>query len=220
MALCSNIATDSDQDTFGGFEFAQIGAASPSGIKSEPQKTQNPNRDQARPHRSVLNALTTSSDISSAVSWIWLKFQVPRAQDKPMNVMVDPDRIALIDPSDFTAPYNLALAGAIEAQGRWVRLVGQAGGLLHRQGLQHGHFYPILDTPWGRRLPGATTRLVKGACQGVDMFRLFSLLTAIEAKIAHFQWSPIPALDCWIIRSLRWRLPVVLTWHDSLPGNG
>jgi len=137
-----------------------------------------------------------------------------------MNVMVDPDRIALIDPSDFTAPYNLALAGAIEAQGRWVRLVGQAGGLLHRQGLQHGHFYPMLDTPWGRRLPGATTRLVKGACQGVDMFRLFSLLTAIEAKIAHFQWSPIPALDCWIIRSLRWRLPVVLTWHDSLPGNG
>jgi len=137
-----------------------------------------------------------------------------------MNEMVAPDRIALIDPSDFTTPYNLALASAIEAQGRWVRLVGQAGSLLHRREFQHGHFYPILATPWGRRLPKATVRLVKGACQGVDMLRLFSFLAAIEAKIAHFQWSPLPAVDSWIIRSLRRRLPVVLTWHDSLPGNG
>jgi glycosyltransferase involved in cell wall biosynthesis len=137
-----------------------------------------------------------------------------------MNVGLDPDRIALIDPSDFTTPYNLALAGAMEAQGRWVHLVGQAGSLLHRQGIEHGHFYPILATPLGRRLPKGTVRLVKGACQSVDMLRLSSLLAAIEARIVHFQWSPLPAIDCWIIRSLRRRLPVVLTWHDSLPGNG
>lgn len=137
-----------------------------------------------------------------------------------MNMMLDPDRIALIDPSDFTTPYNLALAGAIQAQGRWVRLVGQAGSLLHRQGVQHGHFYPILATPWGRRLPRGTVRFVKGACQGIDMLRLFSLLTSIEARIVHFQWSPLPAIDFWVIRSLRRRLPVVLTWHDSLPCHG
>lgn len=137
-----------------------------------------------------------------------------------MSVALDPDRIALIDPSDFTTPYNLALADAIEAQGRWVRLVGQAGSLPHRQGLQHGHFYPLLATPWGRRLPSGTVRLVKGACQGFDMLRLFSFLAAIEARIAHFQWSPLPAIDCWIIRSLRHRLPVVLTLHDSNPCHG
>ena len=137
-----------------------------------------------------------------------------------MNMMVDPDRIALIDPSDFTIPYNLALAGAIEAEGRWVRLVGQAGSPLHRQGLQHGHFYPILATAWGRRLPSGMMRLVKGACQGVDMLRLLSLVTAIEANIVHFQWSPLPAIDYWIIRSLRRRLPIVLTWHDSHAGHG
>jgi glycosyltransferase involved in cell wall biosynthesis len=137
-----------------------------------------------------------------------------------MSVALDSDRIALIDPSDFTTPYNLALASAIEAQGRRVRLVGQAGSLPHRQGLQDGHFYPILATRWGRRLPSGTVRLVKGACQGVDMLRLSSLLAAIEARIAHFQWSPLPAIDCWIIRSLRRRLPVVLTWHDSHPCHG
>jgi glycosyltransferase involved in cell wall biosynthesis len=137
-----------------------------------------------------------------------------------MSVALDPDRIVLIDPSDFTTPYNLALAGAIEAQGRWVCLVGQAGGLPGRQRLQHGHFYPFLATPWGRRLPSGTVRLVKGACQGVDMLRLFSLLAAIEAKIVHFQWSPLPAIDFLIIRFLRRRLPVVLTWHDSHPYQG
>jgi glycosyltransferase involved in cell wall biosynthesis len=52
------------------------------------------------------------------------------------------------------------------------------------------------------------------------MVRLFGLLRAIEARIAHFQWSPLPAFDCWFIRALRRGLPVVLTWHDSLPGNG
>jgi glycosyltransferase involved in cell wall biosynthesis len=137
-----------------------------------------------------------------------------------MNDVLDPNRIALIDPSDFTTPYNLALAAAIENRGGWVRLVGQAGSSLHRQGVHQGHFYPILTTSWGRRLPQGTLRLVKGACQGVDMLRLSGLLTAIEAKIAHFQWSPLPALDCWFIRTLRRHLPVVLTWHDSLPGNG
>jgi glycosyltransferase involved in cell wall biosynthesis len=137
-----------------------------------------------------------------------------------MSAALDPDRIVLIDPSDFTTPYNLALAGAIDAQGRRVRLVGQAGGLAHSQGLQHGHFYPILAAPWGRRLPSGTVRLVKGACHGVDMLRLFSLLAAIEAGTVHFQWSPLPAIDCWIIRSLRHRLPVVLTLHDSHPYQG
>src|SRR5690242_6289483 len=141
-------------------------------------------------------------------------------QGTRMDVVLDPDRIAIIDPSDFTTPYNLALAGGIEGQGRRVRLIGQAGTPLHRHGVQGGHFYPILATSWGRRLPRTTVRLVKAACQGIDMLRLFGLLTAIEARIAHFQWSPLPAFDCWFIRALRRGLPVVLTWHDSLPGNG
>src|SRR5215467_12204389 len=115
------------------------------------------------------------------------------------------NQIALIDPSDFTTPYNLALAGAIEAQGGRVSMVGQAGGSLHRQGLQHGHFYPLLATACGQRLPRGAARLVKGACQGVDMLRLCGLLTAIEASIAHFQWSPLPIFDAFTIRRLRRR---------------
>jgi glycosyltransferase involved in cell wall biosynthesis len=137
-----------------------------------------------------------------------------------MSEAPDLERIVLIDPSNFTTPYDLALARAMEAQGRDVRLLGQVGIPADCQRLQYGHFYPILAAPWVQRLPSGTVRLVKGACHGVDMLRLFRLLAAIKARIAHFQWSPLPAIDCWIIRSLRRRLPVVLTLHDSHPYQG
>lgn len=133
---------------------------------------------------------------------------------------VDPDRIAIVDPSDFTTPYDLALARAIRSEGRQVCLVGQAGGSATPVPLHHGHFYPLLDSPLGRRLSARGTRLVKGACHGFDMLRLVRWIADYRAGIAHFQWSPIPLIDCRVIRSLRHRLPVVMTLHDSNPYQG
>jgi glycosyltransferase involved in cell wall biosynthesis len=128
------------------------------------------------------------------------------------------DRIVVVDPSDFTTPYDLALAAAIQAEGRDVRLVGQAGDLSRRnQPLHHGHFYPILASPWASGLRGGSVRWVKGACHSFDMLRLFLWLDKHHAGIVHFQWSPLPAVDYWIIPSLRRRVPVVLTLHDSNP---
>jgi hypothetical protein len=97
-----------------------------------------------------------------------------------------PDRIVLVDPSEFTPPYDLALARAFQAQGRDVRLVGQFGD--NREPLHCGHFYPLLASPWGRRLPGASVRLIKGTCHGFDMLRLFRWLAEFDAEIVHFQW--------------------------------
>jgi glycosyltransferase involved in cell wall biosynthesis len=134
--------------------------------------------------------------------------------------MQDLDRIVLVDPSDFTTPYDLALAGAIQSQGRQVSVVGQAGALSHPPSLHHGHFYPLLNSSIGRRLPGRGVRLVKGACHGFDMLRLIRWVTTFGAGIAHFQWSPIPMIDRWVIRSLRHRVPVVMTLHDSNPYQG
>lgn len=128
--------------------------------------------------------------------------------------------IVLVDPSDFTTPYDLALAGAIAAQGRQVRLVGQVCGRPDGEPVHHGHFYPILASRWGSRRSAADARLVKGACHGIDMFRLLRWLTTIDVKITHFQWAPLPPIDYWIIRLLRHRMPVVLTLHDSNPYQG
>lgn len=130
-----------------------------------------------------------------------------------------PDRIVLVDPGNFTMPYDLALAGAIAAEGRHVRLFGQAGEV-RPQPLYHGHFYPILTSSLGRLLPAAGKRLIKGACHGHDMLRLLRRVAAFGAGIVHFQWSPLPVIDLWAIRWLRRRVPVVLTLHDSNPYQG
>lgn len=132
----------------------------------------------------------------------------------------DLDRIVLVDPGDFTTPYDLALARALQAEGRQVCLVGQAGALSDREPLHRGHFYPILASRWGGRFPAGCIKFVKGACHGFDMLRLVRWAAAFEAGIAHFQWSPLPAIDGRIIRALRRHMPVVLTWHDSNPYQG
>jgi glycosyltransferase involved in cell wall biosynthesis len=130
------------------------------------------------------------------------------------------DRIVIVDPGDFTVPYDLALARALVGQGRQVRLVGQVGELSNGEPLHHGHFYPILASRWRSRFPVATIRFVKGASHGFDMLRLVRWVATFGAGIAHFQWSPVPVIDRRIIRSLRNRIPVVLTWHDSNPYQG
>jgi glycosyltransferase involved in cell wall biosynthesis len=134
--------------------------------------------------------------------------------------MTEPARIVLIDPSNFTTPYDLALAGALEGQGQHVRLVGQVGGLPDRHSHHEGHFYPVLASRLGRRLSPAGARWVKGACHGIDMLRLLRRLTMIDATILHFQWSPLPTIDRWTIPLLQRRRPVVLTLHDSNPYQG
>jgi len=131
-----------------------------------------------------------------------------------------PNRIALIDPSNFTTPYDLALAGAIRMQGRDVCLIGQAGGLADGPAFYRGHFYPALESRWTARLGGAGVRLIKGASHPFAMVRLIERLAAFEAGIVHFQWSPVPAIDHWFIRLLRLRAPVVMTLHDSNPYQG
>jgi hypothetical protein len=49
-----------------------------------------------------------------------------------MNMARDREQTILVDPRDFTIPYDLAPVGGIEAQGRNVCLVGQAESLPHR----------------------------------------------------------------------------------------
>jgi glycosyltransferase involved in cell wall biosynthesis len=140
-----------------------------------------------------------------------------------MSIVPGPDlgRVVLVDPLDWTAPYNLALAYAIEAEGRDVRLVGQAGELSFPQPLHYGHFYPALASAWGRRLPSkAAARIVKGVSHGFDMLRLSRWLAAFDPRIVHFQWAPVPVVDRWIVRSFQRRWPVVLTLHDSNPHRG
>jgi glycosyltransferase involved in cell wall biosynthesis len=139
-----------------------------------------------------------------------------------MSIAPSPDLgpVVLVDPSDFTTPYDVALTRAIEAEGRDVRLVGQAGRLSFLEPLRYGHFYPVLASAWGRHLPSGASRIAKGAFHGLDMLRLSVWLAAFNAPVIHFQWSPIPLVDRWVIGMLQSRAPVVFTMHDSNPCQG
>jgi glycosyltransferase involved in cell wall biosynthesis len=130
--------------------------------------------------------------------------------------------VALIDPSEFTPPYDAALAEGLAAAGHRVALIGQAGGgLVDDPVLEHvGHFYGLLDTGLGRRLPPAACRAAKGMLHAAELMRLPALLRRLAVDVIHLQWAPLPVIDQLFLGELRRVAPVVLTVHDTLPYNG
>jgi glycosyltransferase involved in cell wall biosynthesis len=131
-------------------------------------------------------------------------------------------RVALVDPSEFSPPYDAALARGLVAAGHRVTVIGEAGGVLAGEpGLDHaGHFYRPLARGLGRRLSGRAVRLAKGALHAVDLWRLPARLSALEVELIHLQWAPIPLLDGSFLQRLRRVAPIVFTAHDTVPYNG
>jgi len=131
-------------------------------------------------------------------------------------------RVALIDPAEFSPPYDAALARGLAAAGHEVRLYGMAGGPLAEEAeLDHeGHFYRPLASRLGKPLEGGAARALKGLLHGPDMLRLVSRLARFAPDVIHCQWLPLPAIDGLFGRSLRGIAPVVLTLHDTVPFNG
>jgi glycosyltransferase involved in cell wall biosynthesis len=131
-------------------------------------------------------------------------------------------RIALIDPSGFSPPYDAALARGLMADGHHVTVIGEAGGALGGlPGIEHvGHFYRPLATGLGQRLTAGAGRVAKGALHGLDLWRLPGLLGDLGIEVIHLQWAPLPLLDQAFLPRLRAVAPVVLTVHDTVPYNG
>ncbi|HKP56847.1 MAG TPA: glycosyltransferase family 4 protein [Polyangiales bacterium] len=132
-------------------------------------------------------------------------------------------RIALIDPSLFTWPYDATLALALEARGHEVAIFGKPidpkeAGPAYR--LLRPHFYRLLDSDLARRLPHAAFLGVKGVLHVAEMRRLLEELRDFRPDIIHVQWSPLPIVDRWFIAALRAIAPLVMTVHDPVPYNG
>jgi glycosyltransferase involved in cell wall biosynthesis len=132
-------------------------------------------------------------------------------------------KIALIDPSLFTWPYDAALALGLQAAGNEVLIFGKplaeldagpAGALLR------AHFYRDLDSPFAKRLPHQLFLALKGLSHVCDMRRLLHELKAWKPDVIHVQWSPLPIVDRWFIGQLRDIAPLVMTVHDAVPYNG
>jgi glycosyltransferase involved in cell wall biosynthesis len=134
---------------------------------------------------------------------------------------VSPLRVALVDPGDFTPPYDAALARGLAAAGAEVRLIGQSGGNdSEAPGCHEDWFYRYSGRARSRGLPETAARLLKGLEHGIDMHRLTRALRLAAIDIVHFQWLPLPLLDHLYIMRIGAFAPTVVTMHDSLPYNG
>lgn len=131
-------------------------------------------------------------------------------------------RIALVDPSLFTIPYDAKLAHALRELGHDVTVYGDACSPDEDRadlGQMEPVFYRELATLEIGGWPRAALRLAKGALHGIGMRRLAGELRAARPDIVHFQWLPLPPVDRLFLTRLRRLAPLVLTAHNSRPFN-
>lgn len=138
-------------------------------------------------------------------------------------------RIAVVDPSAFTIPYDDHLCrGLVD--------VGCEVTLLTRPFRRNNDCQPVAETDrtqqkgayaishyfyrFSERLatPAKTSLLTKGvkAVEHVwNMADLARFLKRFGPEVVHFQWSVVPAIDGVFLRSIRKVAPCVLTVHDT-----
>jgi hypothetical protein len=151
----------------------------------------------------------------------------PDRKNGPACAWVAPGRlpafkVALIDPSLFTLPYDVKLVEGLRDIGHSVSFYGKTLGpdeTAPESAKLVQHFYPEMET-WGiSRWPAGISRIVKGALHLRSMRRLLDVLRTERPDVIHFQWLPLPIIDRAFIGALQNIAPLVLTAHDSRPFN-
>lgn len=132
-------------------------------------------------------------------------------------------RVALIDPSLFTLPYDAALAEGLAAEGHQVTLHGRQmradDGAANATKLVPS-FYRVGGLAAVEAMPKPLRLGIKGVDHIVSMAALGTRLKRERPDVIHFQWLPLPLVDRWFLATLRKIAPLVLTVHDSNPFNG
>lgn len=130
-------------------------------------------------------------------------------------------RVAMVDPSLFTPPYDMKLVGALRERGHDVTLYGRPL-VPSDQPIARPYvplFYRELARIGADRWPKPAARAAKGVVHVLGMARLIARLKQARPDIIHFQWLPLPAVDRLYLSRLRRIAPIVLTAHDSRPFN-
>src|SRR5262245_19363865 len=131
-------------------------------------------------------------------------------------------RVALIDPSLFTLPYDAALAEGLRALGHEVSIYGRPLAADERMAEVRGvipAFYRRLSSKSVAAWPRPAFLLAKGLSHVTGATSLALRLNRAPPGVIHFQWLPLPAVDRPLVAALRRAAPVVLPMHDSNPFN-
>lgn len=131
-------------------------------------------------------------------------------------------KVALIDPSLFTAPYDKELAKGLSTVG--CKVVFYSRPLYPyetwepREVEYEDDFYRLTSNL--THLHRSLTLPVKGIEHLLDMWRLADRLAREKPDLIHFQWCPLPLVDQFLLSKFTRIAPVVLTVHDPQPFNG
>ncbi|WP_083514713.1 glycosyltransferase [Bradyrhizobium manausense] len=131
-------------------------------------------------------------------------------------------KIALIDPSLFTWPYDLKLAKGLTDIGHAASIVGRQLGQkpsVDEDLFLDRHFYPGLQSRFFKKLPRNVQLGLKGLSHAESMTRLIRRFRKTPPDVIHFQWAPLAIVDSQFIPKFRRVAPTVLTVHDSNPFN-
>jgi glycosyltransferase involved in cell wall biosynthesis len=130
--------------------------------------------------------------------------------------------VLLVDPSLYTAPYDAALnEGLLQAHVRPLWAVRPL-----RPGDRQEIPAPYVDDFFYRHsdvataLPAALRALAKGIEHAWGLLQFIAKVWMRRPQVVHVQWVVIPLLDVIAFWLIRWRSPVVLTVHDTVPTNG
>ncbi|MDX2006529.1 MAG: glycosyltransferase family 4 protein [Meiothermus sp.] len=127
--------------------------------------------------------------------------------------------IAMIDPSDFTPPYNQQLCNSLGVLDQKVILFGSKPNLYSPVSFRYQpHFYRISERL--RTLPKPLYLSIKGFEHSYNMQTLYWNLRNLQPKVIHFQWLPLPSLDRHFIPQHKKLAPTIMTVHDTQPFNG
>jgi glycosyltransferase involved in cell wall biosynthesis len=129
-------------------------------------------------------------------------------------------RVALVDPSLFTLPYDLALAEGLRANGHHVTLYGRRARAGEAAVAVEPSFYPLAESPGAAALPRPLRLGLKGIDHLLSMTRLRRRLAEERPDVIHFQWLPLPLVDRALLAGFHQLAPLVLTVHDTNPFNG
>ena len=131
-------------------------------------------------------------------------------------------RIALVDPSLYTWPYDVALADALRRAGHEAIVFGKA---LPKTDQRHGdpRLAPVFYRSMADVAKGQQARALflarKGASHLASMVRLVRTLRRWRPDVIHIHWLLFPLVDRAFLATLRRIAPLVLTVHDTNPFN-
>jgi len=131
-------------------------------------------------------------------------------------------KIAIVDPSLFTARYDDGLCEAIAARGHEVSLLGrpmrETDAIVPKRYRYEARFFRL-----GERLrPMLGEQRAGQAVKALDyaLDARFGSLSALDGDVTHFQWLPFATADAWLLQRLASRTALVHTVHNAQPFHG